>query len=319
MGSIGTIVSVSDRPSDSAARLISSARSHHANDRSTTDAGRADIQAIADALTDVFIAKVARNMGVTPEQVARDFGQGGQLVGQQAIVAGMAHGLGSEDRLIQALLSGALPARVRPCYANVSYTTHARRNGGLTTGGHSMAGEKDKEGRVSGWSIHWCEGGGTGCPQPARTRRSPCTSGYRTASQEDQRLTSENAELRKQLARVQAERIQSDAQSFITQHAPVLSRRNAGAAALYIRAAETDATTTQRWAALVRSPAGGGNDRAPGAPVEHGPDQRKRPVTTLVNNANTRRQKTTLAQNAHGNERSATTITPTAGATSRCL
>lgn len=104
VGSIGTIVSVPD-PSKRFSRSIDfvSSQSPRKRPDPTSDMGKADIQAIADALTEVFIAKVARNRNVSIETVMADFGQGAQLVGRGAIAVGMADRLGSEDRIIQEL------------------------------------------------------------------------------------------------------------------------------------------------------------------------------------------------------------------------
>lgn len=60
-----------------------------------TDAGRAQVQASIDALAAVFVGKVARNRGVTPNTVTGRFGGGGLLVGQDAVACGLADAVGS--------------------------------------------------------------------------------------------------------------------------------------------------------------------------------------------------------------------------------
>ncbi|EII3108178.1 S49 family peptidase [Vibrio parahaemolyticus] len=65
--------------------------------------GRADWQGRLDQMADVFIDRVARNMGVTRETVLSDFGQGGVLIGQNAVDQGMAHRLGSLEGVISQL------------------------------------------------------------------------------------------------------------------------------------------------------------------------------------------------------------------------
>jgi signal peptide peptidase SppA len=69
-----------------------------------------DIQALIDNLAQVFIARVARNRGISAATVEADFGQGGVFVGQAAIDAGLADALGTYEAL-QAELAGtsALP------------------------------------------------------------------------------------------------------------------------------------------------------------------------------------------------------------------
>jgi signal peptide peptidase SppA len=58
---------------------------------------QADIQALADGLGDVFVAAVARNRDVSPEQVLAEFGQGGVFIGQAAIDAGLADEIGTYE------------------------------------------------------------------------------------------------------------------------------------------------------------------------------------------------------------------------------
>jgi capsid assembly protease len=72
-----------------------------------TDAGRAEVQAIVDALAEVFISSVAKYRGTTVEKVTNDFGRGGMLVGAAAKKAGMANRVGSLDSVI-AELAGRL-------------------------------------------------------------------------------------------------------------------------------------------------------------------------------------------------------------------
>lgn len=72
-----------------------------------TDEGRAKVQAIVDALAEVFVGSVAKYRNTTPDKVAADYGRGGVLVGQQARRAGMVDRIGSLDGVI-AELSGRL-------------------------------------------------------------------------------------------------------------------------------------------------------------------------------------------------------------------
>jgi len=68
-----------------------------------TDAGRAKVQAMVDALAEVFVSSVAKFRGVGTEKVLSDFGRGGVLVGAQAKSAGMADRIGSLDSVIAEL------------------------------------------------------------------------------------------------------------------------------------------------------------------------------------------------------------------------
>src|SRR5690606_40426448 len=61
----------------------------------STEEGRAEISKTIDALGDVFVAKVARNLGVDADKVPAMGDHGGLMVGAAAVKAGLAHRLGS--------------------------------------------------------------------------------------------------------------------------------------------------------------------------------------------------------------------------------
>lgn len=67
----------------------------------TTDEGKAQIQAMVDALEQVFVGAVADNRGLSRDQVLAH--EGGILVGQQAIDGGLADALGSFEAAISDL------------------------------------------------------------------------------------------------------------------------------------------------------------------------------------------------------------------------
>jgi ClpP class serine protease len=68
----------------------------------TTEQGRADVRRELDDLHELFVAAITRGRGVTADKVAKDFGQGGVLLAEAAVRAGMA------DRAIR---SSAQPSR----------------------------------------------------------------------------------------------------------------------------------------------------------------------------------------------------------------
>lgn len=70
------------------------------------DAGRAKLQKIVDDLGGVFVAAVARNRGIDEETVLAEYGQGGSMVGERAVAAGLADRIGSLESVI-AELAGA--------------------------------------------------------------------------------------------------------------------------------------------------------------------------------------------------------------------
>lgn len=71
--------------------------------------GMAEFQAELDAMESVFIGAVARNMKKKREDVVRDFNQGGVLVGNDAVKAGMAHRTGSLEQLVRELARNNKP------------------------------------------------------------------------------------------------------------------------------------------------------------------------------------------------------------------
>lgn len=111
LGSIGTVLGIQDtseRDAKSGVKRTEIVSSQSPNKRvdAFSEEGRAKLQARVDALSDVFIAKVARNRGVDTDTVLQDFGQGDVFVGQAAVTAGLADRIGSFEGVI-AELQGA--------------------------------------------------------------------------------------------------------------------------------------------------------------------------------------------------------------------
>ena len=113
VGSIGTVISVPD-PAKRLTRSIEfvSRQSPKKRPDPTTEAGRAAIQQIADDLTEVFITKVARNRKLDPSAVIAV--EGGLLIGQQAVDAGLADRIASEDGMLRDMAQRAARRRVFP-------------------------------------------------------------------------------------------------------------------------------------------------------------------------------------------------------------
>jgi signal peptide peptidase SppA len=65
-----------------------------------SDEGRLRLQARIDAMAQVFIDTVARNRGVDPTKVVKDFGAGDVLVGRKAVQNGLADRTGSLEKTI---------------------------------------------------------------------------------------------------------------------------------------------------------------------------------------------------------------------------
>lgn len=111
LGSVGTVIRVDTRTRDGEIVFRSSQSPRKAIDP-TTDEGAEDIQALLDSLAQVMIEQIAGNLEISPDKVLSDFGQGGVLVGAEAVAAGMAPaGIATLEDLITDLSSRA-PARL---------------------------------------------------------------------------------------------------------------------------------------------------------------------------------------------------------------
>lgn len=102
LGSIG-VVSVFEKDDDDKTVEIVSSQSPNKRPDVNTEAGKAKIQARVDELAEVFIAKVARNRGITAVDVVKNFGAGDVSVGQHAVRNGLADGLSSFEDIISSL------------------------------------------------------------------------------------------------------------------------------------------------------------------------------------------------------------------------
>jgi len=106
VGSIGTVAGYPD-PSKRVKYTIDFVSSQSPKKRvdPTTIDGAAYLQSLVDEMTEVFIAKVMRNRNITRAQILAV--EGGILVGQQAVAAGLADTLGSEEQLLRGLIDQA--------------------------------------------------------------------------------------------------------------------------------------------------------------------------------------------------------------------
>ena len=92
---------------------MSSQSPYKASDPKTED-GASRLQARVDALAGVFVQAVAANRDVPAATVLADFGQGDVLIGQAAIDAGMADGLGSFEGTLGRLSKATDPFTALP-------------------------------------------------------------------------------------------------------------------------------------------------------------------------------------------------------------
>ena len=111
LGSVGTVISVTDDSARDAAQGIRSIEfvssqspkkrlDPFSEDRSERAEAHSQIQIVVDDIAQVFVESAARNMGVSVDHVLAEFGQGGVLVGQRAVEVGMAHSVGTLEDVI---------------------------------------------------------------------------------------------------------------------------------------------------------------------------------------------------------------------------
>lgn len=115
-GNVGAVLSIDLRKDANKAEIVSSQSPNKRPDAST-DAGRAQMQAMVDAHAQVFIEDVATFRGMTPEAVIRDWGGGATMIASQAVAAGMADRVGTMEEVIAGLAGNK---------AKPATTTHLR-------------------------------------------------------------------------------------------------------------------------------------------------------------------------------------------------
>lgn len=106
-GSVGVVATLRRDKKDDRIQIVSSQSPRKRVDPETED-GRAVLQGVVDDIADVFINRVASYRDVSVEHVLEHFGQGGILVGQNAVRAGLADGLGSLESIIAGLAGKSL-------------------------------------------------------------------------------------------------------------------------------------------------------------------------------------------------------------------
>jgi len=106
LGSIGVVAVVANPREEQVESMeIVSSQSPRKRLDPKTDEGQAALQDEVDAIADVFVARVARNRGVSTEGVLRDFGSGGTIIGERAVKAGLADEVGTLETIIERLAS----------------------------------------------------------------------------------------------------------------------------------------------------------------------------------------------------------------------
>lgn len=223
VGSIGTVMSVLD-PAKQQKRTIEfvSAQSPKKRPDPTTPAGRGYLQSLVDEMTRTFIADVVSMRGLTEADVLAV--EGGLLVGQQAVDAGLVDQLGSEEELRAMLAQG------RELTGTPTRRPQEKR--------HMTA----KEGF---WASFWSGAREAGIVPATETALGAVVAGQaqETIAVSD---SAEITRLRAEVARLRAEQIQKDASAFAAAElasSRALPAEQAAIVALYARAAEIDAAT----------------------------------------------------------------------------
>lgn len=108
VGSIGVVASVRDNRAAQERQGVKqieivSTKSPYKRPDAATEAGRAQILEVIDALAEVFIGRVAAFRGITADQVVAKYGQGKILPAPQALAAGMADEITSFEPLLSRL------------------------------------------------------------------------------------------------------------------------------------------------------------------------------------------------------------------------
>lgn len=104
IGSIGVVATYRKNDDDNEVEIVSSQSPKKRPDLNTEDGVNA-IRENLDDLADLFIKTVARNRGVEVDKVLSDFGQGGVMIGEKAVNAGLADEIGGFEALLKELTS----------------------------------------------------------------------------------------------------------------------------------------------------------------------------------------------------------------------
>lgn len=107
-GSVGVVATLRRDKKDNDRIQIVSSQSPRKRVDPETEEGRSVLQRVVDDIADVFIGRVANYRGVSAEHVIEHFGQGGILVGRNAVRAGLADDLGSLESIIAGLAGQSL-------------------------------------------------------------------------------------------------------------------------------------------------------------------------------------------------------------------
>jgi len=101
-GNVGAVLTLDVRKDPNKVDIVSS-QSPNKRPDVTTDAGRAQMQAMVDAQAQVFIEDVAAYRGISPEAVMADWGGGAVHIASQAVALGLADQVSTLEEVIAGL------------------------------------------------------------------------------------------------------------------------------------------------------------------------------------------------------------------------
>lgn len=253
LGSIGVALPVTHYKSPYRHEFVSE-QSPNKRPDPTTPEGKAQFQKLVNDMADVFVGTVARNRGVTPEQVVTRYGGGAVLVGAQAVEAGLADRLGSFQQ-VMAEMAGTLPPRVVlaagrvPALSARQGVEVAMQNRGILARLVAALGLSQDEARDEAAAILTANGGSpAAAPQVplvmvAPTAAAPATPSQSGPSAREQELERELRSQRERADRLAAEARERQREQFLaslTSDRRIISAERDAVAALYDLAAEDD-------------------------------------------------------------------------------
>lgn len=269
IGSIGVIATVPDparKPGDDF-QFVSSQSPRKRPDPHTKD-GKSQIQTVIDDLADVFVDSVARNRGVSSQDVLEKYGAGDVMVGANAVQAGLADSIGSFEQVLADLNAPAdeeaqpstpavIPSQpVRPARRTAMNTFE--RIQGYLAGLQASEGESPDSGAIDGTVIALPVATAQSVQRPSATD-AQLAAERRERENLEQRLAASEAENR----RIRAERIGELAAAFADREITAgraMPSEQAQIVALYTMAAtddsnlgmirQSDGTTSSRVSAV---------------------------------------------------------------------
>lgn len=119
IGSLGTVITVGRKNGNGPIEIVSEQSPFKRVDPETPE-GKAMLQDQANTLAQVYLDHVARFRGESIETVLASYGQGGILIGQKAVDAGLADAVGSYEQVHAMLAAGDWPQERRSAASRVA-------------------------------------------------------------------------------------------------------------------------------------------------------------------------------------------------------